>query len=594
MCYSRCAFAVLVLEFVTPVDSRQSGFPVTVLCDACIAIPSILFAARFLPILHVFLQPCIAHRAQPEYAVDNDITSLSYKPFGVLIPLKLSTKRSKDGFQVVPQDASDFSDDEGSGDELDIDNDEVIVFFTFSLPFPKSHHSLPQIRCENGLNMREGHYILVQVVGQEYVGYQRRDRKALRAGTTLAPCTLSPQLPAISHHDMTGSIGTGAGANRNTATKRQVRIRDMGCRTGSLRASKRCRGWNLCGLEVAHIFPLGSIDKFQFAFDQRTYADFWAKLGIAGTPRSSNIDVPQNAIVLRSDLHEQFDQYEFGFEQGLTTAGEIGHRVRTFEKTSAAGIPRNMICHLVDPSPLQSGDYQKPEPAPISDVDETFLTQHYLTERVPWNGQAIKPTGNVLTGHAPHHYGKITPKAVYYISRNHYGKITPKAVYYIARGFCRCSAAAACSGNLSGSQRQSVQLKHVLDVETKSNHNCSGNLAADSGNQTQANILQRQSRHLQQQFGTLQPRLQRQSRSLLRHSNLFAAVINYHTAAIWRQYEHAAANVEHAAALLLVSAAVFFVHGNPHNGTHDYAAVVYVFWLQSSSCLRCIFAFSID
>jgi hypothetical protein len=40
-------------------------------------------------------------------------------------------------------------------------------------------------------------------------------------------------------------------------------------------------------------------------------------LGIAGTPRSSNIDVPQNAIVLRSDLHEQFDQYEFGFEQGL-------------------------------------------------------------------------------------------------------------------------------------------------------------------------------------------------------------------------------------------------------------------------------------
>jgi hypothetical protein len=68
-----------------------------------------------------------------------------------------------------------------------------------------------------------------------------------------------------------------------------------------------------------------------------------------------------------------------------------------------------MICHLVDPSPLQSGEYQKPEPAPIGDVDETFLTQHYLTcilwhvagNGVPWNGQAIKPTGNVLTGHAP-------------------------------------------------------------------------------------------------------------------------------------------------------------------------------------------------
>ncbi|KAJ7867322.1 hypothetical protein B0H13DRAFT_1897620 [Mycena leptocephala] len=56
----------------------------------------------------------------------------------------------------------------------------------------------------------------------------------------------------------------------------------------------------------------------------------------------------------------------------------------------------------------------------------------------------------------------------------------------------------------------------------------------------------------------------------------------------------AAANVEHAAALLLVSAAVFFVRGNPHNGTHAYAAAVYVFLLQSSSCLRRVFALSID
>ncbi|KAJ7897505.1 hypothetical protein B0H13DRAFT_2521590 [Mycena leptocephala] len=63
-----------------------------------------------------------------------------------------------------------------------------------------------------------------------------------------------------------------------------------------------------------------------------------------------------------------------------------------------------------------------------------------------------------------------------------------------------------------------------------------------------------------------------------------------------RQYEHAAANVEHAAALLLVSAAVFFVRGNPHNGTQAgaYAAAVYVFLLQSSSCLRRVFALSID
>ncbi|KAJ7833929.1 hypothetical protein B0H14DRAFT_2591136 [Mycena olivaceomarginata] len=65
----------------------------------------------------------VSHRAQPEYAVDNDITSWSYDTFGVLVPLKLS-------YQVVSRDASDSADDEGSDDELDIDNDEYI-----SLPF---------------------------------------------------------------------------------------------------------------------------------------------------------------------------------------------------------------------------------------------------------------------------------------------------------------------------------------------------------------------------------------------------------------------------------------------------------------------------
>ncbi|KAJ7806400.1 hypothetical protein B0H14DRAFT_2610463 [Mycena olivaceomarginata] len=212
----------------------------------------------------------------------------------------------------------------------------------FGLPLPNSYHSLHQIRCEHGLNMREGHYILVCVVGQEYVGYQRRDRKALRTGTALAPCTLSPQLPAISHRDMTGSIGTGTGRFEFViwvvapALGEHPNVGEVG------------------------IFVVSKwLIFFLWVLSTRTYADFWAKLGIAGTPRSSNIDVPQNAIVLRSDLHEQFDQYEFGFEKGLTRAGAIGHRVRIFEKTSAAG------------------------------------------NGVPWIGQAIKPTGNVLTGHAP-------------------------------------------------------------------------------------------------------------------------------------------------------------------------------------------------
>ncbi|KAJ7825908.1 hypothetical protein B0H14DRAFT_2596246 [Mycena olivaceomarginata] len=138
----------------------------------------------------------------------------------------------------------------------------------FGTPLPNLYHLLHQIRCENGLKIREGR---ISATGQTLL---RKGRFEF---------VIWVVAPALGEHPNVGEIGIFV-------------------------VSK----WLIFFLWV-----LSTRSQFQFSFDQRTYADFWAKLDMAGTPRSSNIDVPQNAIALRSDLHEQFDQYEFGFEQGL-------------------------------------------------------------------------------------------------------------------------------------------------------------------------------------------------------------------------------------------------------------------------------------
>ncbi|KAJ7858019.1 hypothetical protein B0H14DRAFT_3636759 [Mycena olivaceomarginata] len=134
----------------------------------------------------------------------------------------------------------------------------------FGTPLPNLYHLLHQIRCENGLKIREGR---ISATGQTLL---RKGRFEF---------VIWVVAPALGEHPTL------------------ERLEFLWSRSGSY-------------------FSFGFY-RPDFSFDQRTYVDFWAKLDMAGTPRSSNIDVPQNAIALRSDLHEQFDQYEFGFEQGL-------------------------------------------------------------------------------------------------------------------------------------------------------------------------------------------------------------------------------------------------------------------------------------
>ncbi|PUU82971.1 hypothetical protein B9Z19DRAFT_966080 [Tuber borchii] len=96
---------------------------------------------------------------------------------------------------------------------------------------------------------------------------------------------------------------TGKKASRNDAFKKAVRKRDMGCVvTGEPAVNAQYGGWQ--GMQVAHIFPL-ALEKY------------WEDHGLGTTlisyppPKSPRrINSVQNGMVLRSDVHELFDDYK--------------------------------------------------------------------------------------------------------------------------------------------------------------------------------------------------------------------------------------------------------------------------------------------
>jgi hypothetical protein len=49
-----------------------------------------------------------------------------------------------------------------------------------------------------------------------------------------------------------------------------------------------------------------------FAWDEHQ-GRLYTPLGLPVSPRKKDIDIVQNAMVLRGDVHSQFDEYQFGF-----------------------------------------------------------------------------------------------------------------------------------------------------------------------------------------------------------------------------------------------------------------------------------------
>lgn len=95
------------------------------------------------------------------------------------------------------------------------------------------------------------------------------------------------------------SIGTGT---RVKSFKEQVQARDGGCVVSKVE-NRRAQYDMWLGFEAAHIFPLA-------------YEQYWIESGYGrwittDPPQGGKINSVQNGILLRSDLHQLFDQYAF-------------------------------------------------------------------------------------------------------------------------------------------------------------------------------------------------------------------------------------------------------------------------------------------
>ncbi|KAJ6530774.1 hypothetical protein B0H19DRAFT_1273745 [Mycena capillaripes] len=233
--------------------------------------------------------------------------------------------------------------------------------------------------------MQPGHYIMVEL--------QR-----------MANGQLARHLHEFNAHDpaiTTRSISRGGTASalntegdRKDRTIKDVRARDRKCRVTGQVAPYGSRGLNFSGLEVAHIFPLGSVEKFGDAFGRTAHQDsLYAPLGLPSSPRKKHIDIVQNAMVLRGDVHSQFDEYQFGFVTYADPATNklIRPEIRVFEHTGAPSIPQNRVYYL-----------QSIQANLETDINIVLLIQHFLTGLL-WHvaGNGLKAKGNAVFDEPP-------------------------------------------------------------------------------------------------------------------------------------------------------------------------------------------------
>ncbi|KAH9834615.1 uncharacterized protein C8Q71DRAFT_711268, partial [Rhodofomes roseus] len=92
--------------------------------------------------------------------------------------------------------------------------------------------------------------------------------------------------------------------------RNQVRLRDIWCIVTHVAGLLRDRGHDFTGLDVAHIFPLGSVGE-----KVRWWSIMEQDLKLLTSRKSA--DTPENAILLRSDIHHCFDAYHFAIYVSL-------------------------------------------------------------------------------------------------------------------------------------------------------------------------------------------------------------------------------------------------------------------------------------
>ncbi|KIK60445.1 hypothetical protein GYMLUDRAFT_244434 [Collybiopsis luxurians FD-317 M1] len=155
--------------------------------------------------------------------------------------------------------------------------------------------------------------------------------------------------------------GTAGGTRRSSKSRSvrdKVRRRDGKCRVSQTTAPFRSRGLNYKGFQVAHIFPLGYT---------RQASQIVEPLLLPFVSHREIADGPHNALLLRSDIHDQFDDYQLSCKLVIIQGMRFWKIVR-FERTGA-------------PSVSATPGYLSP-PVPsiiVEDFNEGLMKHHFET-----------------------------------------------------------------------------------------------------------------------------------------------------------------------------------------------------------------------
>ncbi|KAJ7195048.1 hypothetical protein GGX14DRAFT_404195 [Mycena pura] len=166
----------------------------------------------------------------------------------------------------------------------------------------------------------------------------------------------------------------------------------------------------------------GMTFKEAFTFSQAHQVNLYSPLNIPKLPRSKHIDIVKNALVLRGDVHSQFDAYQFAFEPSMNHQTHQFNipRLRLFERDGAPSISRQQPYRL---QPAQSNA--------TPDVNPLLLTQHFLTAllwHVAGNGlkandNAIIPAFNIAQRDSKREEVSMQPTMIKTIVREHWFSI---------------------------------------------------------------------------------------------------------------------------------------------------------------------------
>src|SRR5277367_6344653 len=107
--------------------------------------------------------------------------------------------------------------------------------------------------------------------------------------------------------------------NRTQSFCDAVRSRDLRCVITGQRASNAANGgWG--GLQAAHIFPLAYEDHW----NQSNYSNLITIPPASET--AGSINSVQNGLLLRNDIHDIFDSYDFSINPDVCLPYLLGYR----------------------------------------------------------------------------------------------------------------------------------------------------------------------------------------------------------------------------------------------------------------------------